>query len=119
MRRGLRRLGLGALAPLGLIQLVPSGRAPTNPPGGREPPWDRPETRALAVRACFDCHSYESRWPGYAHVAPVSWWIQRDVDDGRRRVNFSAWDPLQEGRPSRRRRRAKGRCRRGAPHGAA
>ncbi len=74
------------------VQLVPYGRAHTNPPGTLEPKWDRPETRALAARACFDCHSNETIWPWYSHVAPVSWLIQRDVDEGRRALNYSEWD---------------------------
>jgi mono/diheme cytochrome c family protein len=39
----------------GAIQLIPVGR--TNPPVGREPVWDAPETRRLAQSACLDCHS--------------------------------------------------------------
>jgi hypothetical protein len=73
------------------IQLVPYGRDHTNPPRVVEPTWDRPETRELAVRACFDCHSNETAWPWYAHVAPTSWLVQSDVDEGRRVLNFSDW----------------------------
>ena len=80
-----------------LIQLVPYGRDHSNPPVVREPDWDRPRTRELAVRACFDCHSNETRWPWYSHVAPVSWLLQRDVNEGRRVVNFSEWHrPYEE-----------------------
>jgi hypothetical protein len=43
-------------------------------------------------RACFDCHSNESRWPLYAYVAPVSWLIYNDVMEGRSRMNFSEWN---------------------------
>jgi mono/diheme cytochrome c family protein len=74
-----------------LLQLVPYGHSHTNPPVVSEPKWDSPQTRALAVRACFDCHSNETKWPWYTNIAPVSWLIQRDVDDGRRRLNFSDW----------------------------
>lgn len=49
-----------------------------------------------AARACFDCHSNETRWPWYAHVAPISWLVQHDVDEGRRMVNFSEWHVPQE-----------------------
>jgi hypothetical protein len=45
----------------------------------------------LAVRACFDCHSNETRWPWYSNIAPVSWLVQRDVDRGRARANWSEW----------------------------
>jgi mono/diheme cytochrome c family protein len=83
------------------LQLVPYGRAHTNPPKRLEPAWDSPATRRLAVRACFDCHSNETVWPWYAGIAPVSWLIRRDVDEGRRKLNFSEWDrPQEEARES-------------------
>ena len=72
-------------------QLVPYGRDHENPAVSAEPRWNAPETRALAQRACFDCHSNETRWPWYASVAPVSWLLQADVDEGRRALNFSDW----------------------------
>lgn len=78
------------------IQLVPYGRNHVNPPVISEPRWSSPKTRELAVRACFDCHSNETVWPWYASVAPVSWLIQRDVDEGRNELNFSQWNSVQE-----------------------
>jgi hypothetical protein len=93
----LKIFGLAGLGLFAVLQFVPYGRDHTNPAVVREPAWDRPATRALAVRACFDCHSNETRWPWYSHVAPVSWPMQRDVDVGRRAVNFSEWDrPYEE-----------------------
>ncbi|HVJ18774.1 MAG TPA: heme-binding domain-containing protein [Polyangiaceae bacterium] len=82
---------LAALALPFVIQLVPYGRAHSNPPVVKEPSWNQPATRELAVRACFDCHSNETKWPWYAHVAPMSWLVQHDVDDGRKHLNFSEW----------------------------
>jgi heme-binding protein len=79
-----------------VIQVVPYGRNHSNPPVQSEPPWDRPETRALARRACFDCHSNETVWPGYASIAPLSWFIQHDVDEGREKLNFSEWQRPQK-----------------------
>src|SRR5207237_2093093 len=77
------------------IQLVPYGRAHTNPPVSVEPPWETPATRELARQACFDCHSNETRWPAYAFVAPTSWLLQNDVDGGRVHLNFSEWQRPQ------------------------
>ena len=73
------------------IQLIPYGRAHANPPVLAEPAWDSPATRDLAVRACFDCHSNETAWPWYSNIAPVSWLVQRDVDGGRNKANWSEW----------------------------
>ncbi|HEX7166936.1 MAG TPA: heme-binding domain-containing protein [Acidimicrobiales bacterium] len=73
------------------IQLVPYGRDHDNPPVVREPTWRSDDVRALAVAACYDCHSNETNWRWYSHVAPMSWLVQRDVERGRRAVNFSEW----------------------------
>jgi hypothetical protein len=75
-----------------LIQLVPYGRTHSNPPVVQEPRWDSPRTRELAVRACFSCHSNETRWPWYANLAPLSWVVQFDVVVARSVINFSEWD---------------------------
>ena len=74
-----------------LIQLVPYGRNHQNPPVLQELPWPDSETRAIAQRACFDCHSNETVWPWYTNVAPSSWLVQHDVEEGRSKVNFSEW----------------------------
>ncbi len=84
--------GLGAVLVFGLaLQLVPYGRNHTNPPVQAEPQWASPRTRELFFRACADCHSNETVWPWYSSVAPMSWLIQRDVDEGRARFNISEW----------------------------
>jgi len=73
------------------IQFVPYGRNHTNPPVLAESQWDSPATRQLFFRTCGDCHSNETVWPWYANVAPVSWLIQRDVNEGRSKFNVSEW----------------------------
>ncbi len=83
-------IGAGVVL-FGLIRLIPYGHNHTNPPVVQEPNWDSPATRDLAKRACFDCHSNETVWPWYSNIAPVSWLIQRDTDEGRRHLNFSEW----------------------------
>lgn len=72
-----------------LIQLAPYGRDHTNPPVVTQIRWDGPQTEQLARAACFDCHSNETRWPWYTHVAPVSWIIYNHVSEGRRHLNLS------------------------------
>ena len=87
----------GAVALFLLAQAVPYGRSHTNPPTTAEPRWNSPQTRELAARACFDCHSNLTTWPWYSNVAPVSWLTQRDVDGGRSSLNFSEWNKPQDG----------------------
>lgn len=82
---------IGVVGLFVLIQFVPYGRAHTNPPTVMEPNWDSPETKALADRACLDCHSNQTVWPWYSNIAPVSWLVQHDVDEARGAINFSDW----------------------------
>ena len=43
-------------------------------------------------RACFDCHSDQTRWPWYSTLPVVSWLVERDVTNARRQLNFSRWE---------------------------
>jgi len=96
MPKLLGRIAIGVGLALVMIQLVPYGRNHTNPPVRTEPVWDAAETRALAKRACFDCHSNETRYPWYSNIAPVSWLTVGHVNDGRSELNFSAWGSYGE-----------------------
>jgi hypothetical protein len=91
------KTGLVTLAAvLVAIQFVPYGRQHTNPSDGVLASFDSPSTRDLAARACFDCHSNRTQWPWYSSIAPISWRVQRHVDEGREALNFSAFDPTRE-----------------------
>ena len=87
--RSLTKIMAAALGLSLLIQLVPISK--TNPPVTRELNAP-PQVAAILHRACYDCHSNQTRWPWYAAVAPVSWLIARDVARGRKHLNFSTWD---------------------------
>jgi hypothetical protein len=50
-----------------------------------------PVVKDALQRACYDCHSNQTRWPWYSGLAPLSWWIHHEVEGGRRRMNFSSW----------------------------
>jgi hypothetical protein len=80
-------IGLGVLSIV--IQFVPYGRDHSNPVGGKRIAWDSKRTQRLMTGACMDCHSSETRWPWYSNVAPVSWLVQKDVDEGRGELNLS------------------------------
>jgi mono/diheme cytochrome c family protein len=99
MRKALLFAVIGLIVLFGLFQLIPYGHNHADPAVAAEPQWDSPQTRELAVRACYDCHSNETAWPWYTNIAPASWLIQHDVEDGRRRLNFSDWSrPQREAR---------------------
>lgn len=73
----------------GLMQAVPYGRDRTQPPVTGEPTWHTEETRTLMVRACYQCHSSEVKYPAYANIAPTSWAVQRHIDEARGAINYS------------------------------
>ncbi len=57
------------------------------------PPED---LRPLLKAACYDCHSYETRYPWYSDIAPVSWWLKHHVNEGRHHLNFSTFGQLSD-----------------------
>ncbi|MED5330248.1 MAG: heme-binding domain-containing protein [Planctomycetota bacterium] len=91
-----KKLGLVILTAFIASQFAPVSR--TNPPvtGAVDAPA---EVTAILTRSCFDCHSNQTRWPWYASVAPISWLVSHDVEEGREHLNFSEWtgmDPSQQ-----------------------
>ncbi len=70
------------------IQFVPVHRV--NPPIQSELTAPA-EIAPILRRACYDCHSNETRWPWYSHVAPISWFVIGHVNEGRGDLNFSEW----------------------------
>jgi heme-binding protein len=54
------------------------------------------DVQAILDRSCRDCHTNETRWPGYSAIAPVSWYVAHDVHEGREHLNFSEWGRYDE-----------------------
>jgi hypothetical protein len=94
MKNKLKWIFAALVAVFALMQLANPPR--TNPPvapghdimATNAPP---PEIATLLHTACYNCHSHETKWPWYSHVAPVSWLVANDVNRGRERLNFSDW----------------------------
>jgi hypothetical protein len=83
------------LVAFGAAQLVPVKGIASNPPE-RFKIDAPPEVDAILRRACFDCHSNETRWPLYSRIAPGSWLMARDVTAGRQHLNLSKWGEADE-----------------------
>ena len=85
------------LAVFGLLQFTNPAR--TNPPTVNDwiatnaPP---PPVAARLRAACYDCHSNETKWPWYGRIAPASWLVVHDVNEGRKHLNFSDWPPAAD-----------------------
>lgn len=79
----------------GGLQLAPGpglSNPPTKPERTLEANLEVPaEVTAILDRSCRDCHSNETKWPWYSHVAPVKWLIAKDVEKARGIMNFSEW----------------------------
>jgi hypothetical protein len=105
MNKWLKRMsGIGLFAFIAMQFGNPSHQNPPVLPGNdvlasNPPP---PSVTALLMVACYDCHSFETKWPWYSYVAPVSWSVVRDVNAARASLNFSDW-PHGEARRERKR----------------
>jgi cytochrome c551/c552 len=94
-RRRAKVLAISAAVVIGAaglgMQFVPVKGIGVNPPE-RYAVKASPEVEAILRKACFDCHSNETRWPWYARIAPGSWLMARDVNKGRSHMNMSEWE---------------------------
>jgi cytochrome c len=52
------------------------------------------DARHVLITRCADCHSNETRWPAYSRLAPASWLIERDIVQGRAKMNLSHWEAM-------------------------
>jgi hypothetical protein len=92
MKKKLKFAAIAFVAIFALMQLANPER--TNPPVKTDliatlhPP---DEIAAMLTASCYDCHSYETKWPWYSHIAPVAWLVANDVNGGRSHLNLSEW----------------------------
>jgi Haem-binding domain len=86
-------------AAVGLLALVvmqffrPARTNPTSDPSVSFEAVVKPPQEVVSSlkRACNDCHSNQTVWPWYSNIAPVSWLVASDVNEGRVHLNFSNW----------------------------
>ncbi len=97
MKKKLKWIFLALVGVFGLLQFTNPAR--TNPPVIHDLLTANPPPAPVAVllhAACYDCHSYEVKWPWYSRIAPASWLVASDVNEGREHLNFSDWPPEAE-----------------------
>lgn len=97
---------IGLLLIFGAIQFVrPAKNLGPGPGGGANDITALhpapPAVKAVLERACYDCHSDHTRYPWYAEVQPVAWWLARHVTEGRRHLNFSQFGAYDAKRAAR------------------
>jgi mono/diheme cytochrome c family protein len=93
----LKHLALAGIGLFLLIQAVPYGHAHSNPPATRAARWPAGPGEQIAEQSCYDCHSNLTTWRWYSNVAPASWLVEHDVEEGRGALDFSEWDRGQPG----------------------
>ena len=77
----------------GMLLINPRLTNPPVQPGQDLLASNAPPAELVTVlrNSCYDCHSDETKWPWYSHVAPMSWWLVDHVESGRKHLNFSKW----------------------------
>lgn len=74
----------------------------TNPPIDAADVLQPPaHVQQILDRSCYDCHSNATRWPWYSNIAPISFMVAEDVEEGRRELNFSKWNSYSAKRKAR------------------
>lgn len=49
---------------------------------------------SVLKKACYDCHSDETKYPWTKNIAPASWVIADHIKEGRKALNFSQWEAI-------------------------
>jgi hypothetical protein len=52
------------------------------------------EVKSILDKSCNDCHSNNTRYPWYASVQPLAWWLNDHVKDGKGEINFDEFMTL-------------------------
>lgn len=53
------------------------------------------EIKSSMQAACYDCHSYKTKYPWYTNISPINYWVKGHIDHGRQKLNFSLWQDYE------------------------
>lgn len=87
----LKKIAFALLAALVVIQLFRPERNQTGTPSANHigNKYTVPANVSdILKNSCYDCHSNNTRYPWYANVQPLAWWLQDHVNEGKREMNF-------------------------------
>jgi hypothetical protein len=91
MKKALKYIGIVLLVVLVVIQFIHPAKNIAATPAAHHisklyaVPADVEQT---LVKACYDCHSNNTKYPWYSYVQPVVWWLNSHIKDGKRHLNF-------------------------------
>lgn len=89
-----KKILLGLLAVLVIIQFIHPKK---NSAEGPQPNYIGnvypvpADVKQVLDKACNDCHSNNTRYPWYANLQPVHWWLEKHVADGRKHINYDEY----------------------------
>lgn len=49
------------------------------------------DAKAILEKACYDCHSNNTRYPWYTNIQPVHWWLNKHIVDGKKNINYDEY----------------------------
>ncbi|MDZ4793562.1 MAG: heme-binding domain-containing protein [Bacteroidota bacterium] len=47
--------------------------------------------KTILAKACNDCHSNNTRYPWYAKLQPVHWWLDKHIKKAKKEINFDEY----------------------------
>jgi hypothetical protein len=86
-----RKIMLVLLAVLVIIQFIHPKK---NKPEGVQPNYIGntfaipADVKTILAKACYDCHSNNTRYPWYANLQPLHWWLEKHIKNGKKEINF-------------------------------
>jgi len=88
------KIALGLILVFAVMQVFTIEKIPFEEPNENDFfALEKPDEKVglLLKTICYDCHSNQVSYPWYSNVAPVSWWLNDHIDEGREHLNFSEW----------------------------
>ena len=80
-----RKIMLVLLAVLVIIQFIHPKK---NKAEGVQPNYIPADVKTILAKACYDCHSNNTRYPWYANLQPLHWWLEKHIKNGKKEINF-------------------------------
>lgn len=53
------------------------------------------EIAGMLRTSCYDCHSGQPRYPWYANITPVNWWLDHHIKEGREHFDATSWGKVE------------------------
>jgi len=49
------------------------------------------DVKVILGKACYDCHSNNTRYPWYSNIQPVDWWMTGHIKKGKKGMNLDEY----------------------------